>query len=317
MNPDSSHSTESTAAIGKARSAQVLGRTAGWLLYSMDRTRRAITQRNIQFVHPDWTPVKVRHFARRVYGQFGLTLVEMIRTARLAPEVFRRYLRVDGEAYIRAAVAEGRGIIVISAHIGNWETALQFYSLYFGQTMTAVYKPLKVGWADQWLRNYRSRFGNRLIDRRGAMGEMTGALRGRGTVGLMIDMARNKQGVPVNFIDHPTTATPAAAMLALRCKSPVMPLFGLRGADGRLTLRIEPPVEIQRTGDLRHDLQVNTQRMIDIVVKVIDRHPEQWYWMQKRWKSFHPELYATIEHKPEHRQAKLKRRRSDRYDSTP
>jgi len=311
MNLDINNSTEPVDKVDTPFTPPLLGRAAGWLFYHIDYTRRIITQRNIHLVHPDWTQAQVQRFARRVYGNFGMTLVEMIRTARLAPENFRRYLRVEGEAHIHEAAAQRRGIIIISAHVGNWETALQFYALYFGQSMTAVYKPLKVRWADKWLRSYRSRFGNRLIDRRGAMAEMTRTLRGDGTVGLMVDMARNKQGVPVQFIDRRTTATPAAAMLALRCKSPVMPLFGLRAADGRLILRIEPPVEIQRTGSLRQDLQFNTQRMTDVVVKIIARHPEQWYWMQKRWKSFHPELYGTHDPAHPHRRTKLMRRRSD------
>ncbi len=84
---------------------------------------------------------------------------------------------------------------------------------------------------------------------------------------------------------------PVAALLALRCKSPVLPVFCIRNADGTCTVNIEDPIPIQRTDDLRSDLRTNTQTMMDAIEKAVREHPEQWFWVHKRWKKYFPHLY--------------------------
>ena len=117
------------------------------------------------------------------------------------------------------------------------------------------------------------------------------ALRKGEAVGLLMDVSRRFEGVEVQFFGRRATATPAAALLALRCKCPIIIGFSHRNAKGQLIINIEPPVEIQRTHDLRTDLQINTQLISDRVERAIRNYPEQWNWMLKRWKDFYPDLY--------------------------
>jgi hypothetical protein len=101
--------------------------------------------------------------------------------------------------------------------------------------------------------------------------------------------------VEVNFFGRRATATPAAALLGLRFKSPVIPAFCHRKSNGDLIVQIEPPVEIQRTKSLRSDLQFNTQLITDRVEDAVRKYPEQWNWMLKRWKDYYPDLYPKVE----------------------
>jgi KDO2-lipid IV(A) lauroyltransferase len=110
-------------------------------------------------------------------------------------------------------------------------------------------------------------------------------------LGLLMDISRRFDGVEVTFFDRRATAAPAAALLALRCKSPVIPVFNYRTDSGELVIRVEPPVDIKRTRDLRTDLQTNTQAITDRVEQAIRKYPEQWFWTLKRWKDFYPDLY--------------------------
>jgi KDO2-lipid IV(A) lauroyltransferase len=112
-----------------------------------------------------------------------------------------------------------------------------------------------------------------------------------GIIGLLVDQSRRSEGVDVTFFGRRVTATPAAAFLAIRCQCPVLPIFCVRDGSGRLTLVVKPPIEIKRRGDLRYDIQFNTQLITDAVENAVRQYPDQWFWVHKRWKKYYPEPY--------------------------
>ena len=130
-----------------------------------------------------------------------------------------------------------------------------------------------------------------------------------------MDISRRFDGVEVKFFGHRATATPAAALLAIRCKSPIIPAFSHRNAQGQLIIRIEPPIEIQRTADLRTDLQRNTQLITDRVERAIQNYPDQWNWTLKRWKEFYPALYPETAERMRKIKRKEQRKRKVRKSS--
>ena len=112
----------------------------------------------------------------------------------------------------------------------------------------------------------------------------------------------------MNFFGHKVTTTPAAAFLAIRCKSPVLPLFCVRDDSGRPTVVVQSPLEMKRTGDLRSDVQANTQIITDIVEKAVRQYPDQWFWVHKRWKKYYPDLYPEYQARRKRRHAREMRR---------
>jgi KDO2-lipid IV(A) lauroyltransferase len=210
-------------------------------------------------------------------------------------------LRAD--EYLDAAFENPNGVILISLHIGNWEVATMAAALATGRRVTSVARPLGLPWADRWISAIRTRFGNRIIAKDGALKEMNRTLRSGGILGILIDqVTKRSDGVEVRFFGRRVMATPAAALLALRCRSTVIPAFCARDRDDGLVLHFRPPLAIHRSGDLRRDIAINTQRMNDAIVEIIEAYPSQWFWFHKRWKRFYPDLY------PEY-QAKRRRKR--------
>ena len=104
-----------------------------------------------------------------------------------------------------------------------------------------------------------------------------------------------------------TSVTPAAALLAIRCKSPVVPMFCLREADNQLVIHIGSSLEMKRTDDLRADLLANTQIMMDALEDMIRRYPDQWVWYQRLWKVSYPQLYPEWEEKHQKRKKNKKK----------
>jgi KDO2-lipid IV(A) lauroyltransferase len=269
------------------------GTLIGQIIYHGLPYHRCITYRNLRFVHPHWSIERVHRFARRVFRHFGITLVELANMTCLPPSQCLQRIHIEGANHIAEATEQGNGSIIISAHLGNWEAALQVYPLYFKHPLLCVSKALGIGLADRWLVRSRTRFGNITVPKKGASSQMLKHLRQGGSVGLMMDMNRQKQSVQVNFMGYRATASFAAAMLAIRSNSPVIPVTCVREKDGQLRMQVAPAILMRRTSDLRADLQYNTQRMTNAIEQAIYRNPEQWFWMQKRWETYYAGLYTN------------------------
>jgi KDO2-lipid IV(A) lauroyltransferase len=283
------------------------GKLLGLLFYSLAIPHRRLVRRNLQFCYPEWSAKEIRELSRRIFMNFGITLVEMLQCTFMSHEEVLNALRVEGEENFNKAFKSNRGIVIVSAHMGNWEVGLHITN-YYGKPMLGVAAKTRYGWANILLSRSRNRLGNTIIDKKGALPKITEGLRRGEVIGMLIDQSRRKHGVEVTFFGRKATASPAAALLALRCNSLVLPAFCVRRSDGQLTIQVKTPFELTRTGDLRSDIQSNTQRMIDVVEEMVRTYPDQWFWLLKPWKVHYPNLYSEWDARRRKRKAKKKRK---------
>lgn len=267
------------------------GRILGGLLYFCAISRRRIGRRNLRFAFPEASPQWIRRTAWDVAQNYGITMVEMIQMMFFSRDQVLSRVKLHGLDQLLEKVSPQQGVILVSAHMGNWEIGMQAMPCLFDRPLTAVAKKFKEGLMDTLLHKIRTRFGSKILYKKGAMAEMTRVIREGGILTILVDMARSKDGIDIEFFGKKATATPAAAMLALRCRCPIVPVFCLREADGTIGIQIGAPIEMLRSRDLRRDLVVNTQRITDVVEGMVRQHPEQWHWVMRRWKEHYPHLY--------------------------
>jgi KDO2-lipid IV(A) lauroyltransferase len=270
---------------------RALGRFVGGLLFVLAVPQRRIVQRNLQFAFPEYTRPRIRRTARGVFRNYGTTLVEILQMGFFSRDQILRRVKVHGLDRVLDRISLHDGVIVVSAHLGNWEIGMQVMPCFFGRPLFAVAKKFKSGMIENWLHEVRTRFGSQVLYKKGALAEMTRIIREGGVLTILVDMARRRDGIDIEFFGKKATATPAAAMLALRCRCPVLPVFCLREADGTIGIQVGATIDMLRSGDLRQDLRVNTQRITDVVEAAVRQHPEQWHWLMKRWKEHYPHLY--------------------------
>jgi KDO2-lipid IV(A) lauroyltransferase len=274
-------------------SANLWGKLLGRLIYLFDMPNRRVGRNNLKFAFPDWTPQKIEMNIKRVYQHFGISALELLQTAFMSRKKVIEQSRITGENYLYQALKKGKGVILVSAHIGNWEIGLHFLTCRFARPIILVTRKFRPKLLNNLYAYLRTRFGNRIIDSKGAFNKMVGTLRQGGILALMADVPRKKYSVGVNFFGRFTRSAYAVALLAIQCNSPVIPTFAFRNADGFIYLELGAPVDISNSGKLRTDLQVNTQRITDIVEEAIRSQPDQYLWMQKRWKDYYPWLYPS------------------------
>jgi KDO2-lipid IV(A) lauroyltransferase len=306
---DAGHVSKNIIAKISHRHIVGLGKILGRVAYFLDVPHRRIVRRNLQFTHPDWTRGKVENISRRVFQNLGISFLESFQLAALSGEQVLRRVQIVGLENLQKASQNKTGFIIVSAHLGSWETGLQFACSYFQKPILGVAKKIRFAPLNRWVHRLRSRFGIKIVYKKGALPEMRRMLRQGGIVGLLVDQSRRSEGVDVQFFGHRVTTTPAAAFLAIRCKSPVLPMFCVRDDSGRLTVVVQSPLEMKRTGDLRSDVQSNTQIITDVVENAVRKYPDQWFWVHKRWKKFYPHLYPEYQLRRQRRKERKQRRR--------
>jgi KDO2-lipid IV(A) lauroyltransferase len=289
-----------------------LGKVLGWLVYFADNRHRRIVRRNLGFAYPEWTRERIRAVSRRVFQNTATTLLGFLQMSCFSKEDVLSKVRIRGKKYLDKAVEDGSGVILIAAHLGNWEMSAIYASCYLREQMAAVARPVQPRWLDKRLNSLRTRFGNTILDKNKALPKMVRVLRQGRALGILIDQGTTRsEGVEVRFFGRTVSATPAAALLAQRYGSAVLPSFCVREGNGRLVVRVAPPLFLQKTKDSQADIQVNTQMMIDAIEKAVRAYPDQWFWFHKRWKRYYPHLYpedlARRKRRREKRRAKLEK----------
>jgi len=268
------------------------GKLLGLIAYALDHPHRCIVVNNLTFTHPDWPKAHIRKLSVNVFQNFGIAILEIIQLACMSGKAILRKVRIRGEENLIQALEEPNGVIMISAHIGNWEMAPPFVSNYFKKPVVSVARQVGPEPLGRWIYWLRTRFGNIILDKKGALPAMARTLKKGNILGILIDQGtKRSEGVEVKFFGKTTTATPVAAMLARRFDSAVLLSYCIREPGKYLTLVVDPPLNLQKTDDVHADLQNNTQMMTDAIEKAVKAYPEQWFWFHKRWKRHYPHVY--------------------------
>ena len=257
------------------------GRAAYWCLPG----RRRVALDNLTLVYGETLmPASRSALARRCFEHLGVTAVECCRLFFGPAEGLLGRVRGQGTEHLDEALAKGRGIFFLTGHFGNWELLAATHGL-AGFGLSVVVRPLDNPYLDAVIARARERSGLRAISKREAVEGVRAAL-GRGEcIGILLDQDAGRQGVFVPFLGHAASTSRALAVLALKTRAPVVPAFIHRLPDGGHELILEPEIPLVITGDLDHDIVMNTARFTEAIERHVRVHPEQWFWVHRRWKS--------------------------------
>jgi KDO2-lipid IV(A) lauroyltransferase len=263
--------------------ARGLGTLVGWTFYVIDGGHRRLAVAQLRAAFPLREPAECRAIARATFAHFGHLLVALLKFSTLSPDAIRARVEYEGLDRVRDALAGGRGVLFFSGHFGYWELQGIAHPLVL-PPMSVLARPLDNPQLHTLLEEARTRTGNHVIYRRGAVRRVLRALQANETVAVMIDQhIQPVDAVNVDFFGRPAATTTALATLALRTQAPVIPVFALPLGGGRYRMIYDAPVERPPADspDPVHDL---TQRCTDVLEMYVRRHPHLWLWMHRRWR---------------------------------
>ncbi len=268
-----------------AGAATALGNGIGWTLARVVRLRRTYVLETLARCFPEKTPVERQALYAEICRQQARNVVEVLRYAGGREAELAARLDVSGKEHVEAARALGKGVLVLIAHFGNYALlALQVPRL-FGYPLSIIAKPLRNATLNELWWELQRKAGVNGIPARNAYRASVRALKDNGLVGFMLDQNRPAGlGVFVDFFGKPASTTPGLAVMSAHTGAPVLPVFIRREPDGTHRVEARPP--LPPPADRRPEtMQAYTAACTRIIEDEIRRHPEQWLWWHKRWKS--------------------------------
>jgi KDO2-lipid IV(A) lauroyltransferase len=260
-----------------------LGALVGLLFYVADGKHRRVAARNVASVFPTRSAKEQRAIVRGAFLHFGRLLFALLEFRTLTSEAMLARVEFEGEDRVRAAYAEGKGVLFVTGHFGFWELQALVHALRL-PPMSVLARTLDNPHLNTLLETMRTRTGNRVIYRQRAMRRVLRELQAGHGVGILIDQhILSRDAITVEFFDRPAATTPAVAALALRTGARVVPLFALPLGGGRYRMVYEPPVEPPKA-DSPDAIREFTQRCTDVLEMYVRRHPDLWLWMHRRWR---------------------------------
>jgi Kdo2-lipid IVA lauroyltransferase/acyltransferase len=268
--------------------AQRVGGWLGLLAFWGDGRHRRVGLKNLEIAFgKDWFGGRAhRRLLLQCYRHLATSVLEGAHFVDLDAESIRRLVRYEGTEHFLAAEREGKGILLLTAHVGNFELMALAHSLLAGP-IHFIARPLDNERVDRYLGSLRSLHGNRIIDKKKAARQVLVALKNGEMVGILADQnATRSEGVFVDFFGCPASAFLGPARLAMRAGAAVFPVFIVRdGLDGTHTIHVCPRVDVARSGDRKADVRETTQRFQKAIEDFVRRYPEQWFWVHRRWKT--------------------------------
>jgi len=276
---------------GPARVGDLRPSLGGVLCYWLLPVRRRVILDNLRQVFGDGLdPRARRRVAQCFYSHVLRSVAEYLTTIWTSRR--RQAERVDivGVEHLFAAEKAGKGILILTGHFGNWElasvAAMLQYERYHGR-FHVIRKSLSAGLEPLVFGRF-SRAGLKVIPARDALGAVLRALGGNDVVIFILDQhtkVRSPKGIAVEFFGRPAGTNRSLALVAGHSGAPVIPATSYRKPDGRHVLRFETPLEWIAHDDPAEEQRRNTRRYNEVLERFVLEHPDQWFWMHRRWKS--------------------------------
>ena len=271
------------------RAARFVGASVAWLAYSVWPGLDRICAVNLQIAFPDLSGEKRRQLIRGMIRQVGWMAAEFSQFPKYTSENIARVVIVDGFENFDAARRRGKGVLFLTGHMSAWELA-PFAQALYGYPLHFLVRPIANERVDALINGYRCRSGNQPIEKNRSARSILKVLGQGGTVGILSDHNTSVESVFVPFFGVLAATASGLARIALRTDAAVVPGFLLWDHGSRkYRLRFHPVVPLARTGDEEADIVENTARFNRVIEDYIRAHPEQWFWVHKRWKTRPPD----------------------------
>lgn len=246
--------------------------------------------RNLQIAFPGISVADASRLLGRMYRNLGWLLAEFAHMPSYSPDFVRdRLFRYEGLEHYDEAMRRGRGVLVLTGHLGAWELSSFVHSL-LGRPMGMVIRRLDNPLVDEYVNHIRCMHGNRVLHKDDFARSLLRAMHQGEAVGILMDTNMTPpQGVFVPFFGEAACTAVGAARVARKTGAAVLPGFLLWHEDeGRYVLHFGPPLALAATEDAEADAIANTALFARVTEQYIREYPDQWLWLHRRWKTRPP-----------------------------
>jgi len=266
--------------------ARLAGAGIGAVAFHLLSRLRKTGLRNLELAYPQKSEAERLKILRDEYRSLGWQMAEFCQMSKYTPESASKFIRYEGLDNYLAARARGKGVLVVTGHLGAWELSSFYHSL-MRYPMSLVIRRLDNPRVDALVNTIRTRHGNRVIHKDDFARGLITAMHAGETVGILMDTNMTPpQGVFVPFFGIEACTASGLARVALRSGAAVLPGFLLwEESEQKYVLHFGEELELIRTGDAVDDIVANTALFTAAIESYIRRYPGQWLWVHRRWKT--------------------------------
>lgn len=255
-----------------------------FIFYYFIPIRKTVVIKNLKLAFPKFSEKEIHKIAYGCYKSFCLTLSEILYMPRLSEEQLHKVMFCENADLIKTKVKEGNGLILLSAHFGNWEYLATSVSSELNEKFYVVVKQQRNTYVNNWLNKMRTKWTNEVVPLGVSIRNIFAVLKNKGIVAMVADQRGPKEGLKLEFFGRLTSVYTGPAVLSLKINCPIVIGISVRQKDLNYKAKL---IEINRDNlPENYDNKVIelTKRMIDVIENIIRENPEQWLWMHNRWK---------------------------------
>jgi len=260
------------------------GRVWGFFLYFLDKKHRTLALQNIAIAFPDESLTFRKKIAKQSFVHFGEVIFDLLKISHFNNQRISRLLTIEGEQYLKKALEEKKGVLLFSAHYGNWEIASFLLSRI--SKLHVVARPLDSTFWEKKILNLRQKLGASVIYKHEAARKVIKALHNRETVAILIDQnVLRSQAVFIDFFGKQAATTPSLAAFHLHTQAPIVPVYCYPEKNHTYRVQIMPPVQVLSEEKNDGIVLKITQICSKIIENQIRSRPQFWFWVHNRWKT--------------------------------
>jgi KDO2-lipid IV(A) lauroyltransferase len=243
---------------------------------------RILVTENLKVIFPEKTEQEISCIQKKMSRNFAKYLVDFFRFEKLNKEFVNKYIRIEGLSFIDEALARGKGVIAVTAHIGNWELGGAAVAL-LGYKFLAVALPHANKRVDDFFNSSRQGKGVKVVPLGKAVRTCIKDLKSNMILALVGDRDFTEKGIVTDFFGKKAVFPEGPAAFALKTGASVVPGFVLRNPDDTFTIRFEKPLEHKPCGNKDKDTRQIISSYVQIFERYIRAYPEQWYMFRRFW----------------------------------
>lgn len=266
------------------KACMAVGRFFGFLFGRVIRYHRRDAFEALERSLPQTSKEERRGIVNRMYRNLGTNVVESLRLAGGKSDQVDEHLTVSGVEHVQEALKQEKGGLVLTAHFGNWDL-LSVLTTKLGYPLTIISKDVKNEALNDFWMGMRRDFDLKIVPAHNSYRACRAALKRNGLVGFILDQNMiDKEGIFVDFFAKPACTTPGLAFMSAQSKAPVIPVF-IRRVDGwQHAVEVLPPIDAPPDRE-EETIHAYTQRYTKIIEDEVRRHPDQWIWIHRRWRT--------------------------------
>jgi Kdo2-lipid IVA lauroyltransferase/acyltransferase len=274
--------------------ARSIGASIGRMALVLTPRLARVGDLNLRLAFPEKSAAERQQILRMLYRNLGWLLAEFCQMPGYTAQQTQSFIRYEGLEHYLAARDQGKGVLILTGHLGAWELSSFYHSL-MGYPMSIVIRRLDNPLVDNLVNHIRCLHGNQVLHKDDFARGLLGSMRRGETVGILMDTNMTPpQGAFVDFFDYPACTGSGMARVALKTGARVLPGFLLwEEATQQYVLRFGAPLNLPTSENAEADVLAHTALFTKVIEDYIRQYPDQWLWVHRRWKT-RPQGEAAI-----------------------